>query len=486
MTTEYDVIIAGGGMTGLVTASSVAKFSNQNLKILVVDRNSDLNAARKNISGWTCGDAVSKRSVDYLANETGIHYGNPEIEQSVKGVLAYSPDRETPVVFDGEGYVLNRKLLGQRQVKDALKFGVEFKFETEADKLIYDNGYIVGIIATDIATGQKQKLTSKVVVDATGSASKLRQNLPMENSFMEKTIDKENDMESTGRYILDIETQDADKSDFDPDYCIIHLDQDLAPGGYAWVFPKGKNKVNIGLGVQKKRLDERNKRLNKTDNLQSLIDRYIADNPAFSSYKNSVDDGDVGNVKGNWQVPVRRQNDCMVENGYLIIGDAAWMPRPIDAGGIGPGIFASVIAGKTIVNALEQNDFSQAGLWKYNTEYVRNHGHQMASFEILRRFLQIIKNENINFGMKYFLSYDDVEKITSREHPSFEKVRLGNPIMWLRILSHWRVAKELRYAAKKSQELVSHNTSYPESPKDFPEWENKLQNILNDAYTRFS
>ena len=32
MTTEYDVIIAGGGMTGLVTASSVAKFSNQNLK----------------------------------------------------------------------------------------------------------------------------------------------------------------------------------------------------------------------------------------------------------------------------------------------------------------------------------------------------------------------------------------------------------------------------------------------------------------------
>ena len=176
MTTEYDVIIAGGGMTGLVTASSVAKFSNQNWKILVVDRNSDLNAARKNISGWTCGDAVSKRSVDYLANETGIHYGNPEIEQSVKGVLAYSPDRETPVVFDGDGYVLNRKLLGQRQVKDALKFGVEFKFETEADKLIYDNGYIVGIIATDLATGQKQKLTSKVVVDATGSASKLRQN----------------------------------------------------------------------------------------------------------------------------------------------------------------------------------------------------------------------------------------------------------------------------------------------------------------------
>ena len=42
-----------------------------------------------------------------------------------------------------------------------------------------------------------------------------------------------------------------DLSEFDPDYCIIHLDQDIAPGGYGWVFPKGDNKVNIGLGVEK-------------------------------------------------------------------------------------------------------------------------------------------------------------------------------------------------------------------------------------------
>ena len=46
---------------------------------------------------------------------------------------------------------------------------------------------------------------------------------------------------------------------FDPDYCIIHLDQLLAPGGYAWVFPKGKDKVNIGLGVQQKAFNSYNK-----------------------------------------------------------------------------------------------------------------------------------------------------------------------------------------------------------------------------------
>ena len=29
------------------------------------------------------------------------------------------------------------------------------------------------------------------------------------------------------------------------------LDQDIAPGGYGWVFPKRDNKVNIGLVLKK-------------------------------------------------------------------------------------------------------------------------------------------------------------------------------------------------------------------------------------------
>jgi 2-polyprenyl-6-methoxyphenol hydroxylase and related FAD-dependent oxidoreductases len=38
---DYDVIIAGGGMAGLITAASLAIFSKQNFRILVVDRNSE-------------------------------------------------------------------------------------------------------------------------------------------------------------------------------------------------------------------------------------------------------------------------------------------------------------------------------------------------------------------------------------------------------------------------------------------------------------
>ena len=124
-----------------------------------------------------------------------------------------------------------------------------------------------------------------------------------------------------------------DLTEFDPDYCIIHLDQDIAPGGYGWVFPKGETKVNIGLGVEKSLLDKRNKRLGKKDNVESLMKEYLYRNTAIKNAKLSEEPQDINNNSGVFQVSVRRQNDCMVSGGYMMVGDSAWMPKPIDAGG---------------------------------------------------------------------------------------------------------------------------------------------------------
>ena len=33
------------------------------------------------------------------------------------------------------------------------------------------------------------------------------------------------------------------------------------------------------------------------------------------------------NHSGIFQVSVRRQNECMVSGGYMMVGDAAWMPK---------------------------------------------------------------------------------------------------------------------------------------------------------------
>jgi len=145
-------------------------------------------------------------------------------------------------------------------LKEATNLGVEVINNTIIRKAITENNYIVGIEGENTKTKEIIKKTAKVVVDCTGVTSVLRTNLSVK-SFIQKRIDR-NDLESTGRYIYDFESNEdkEDKTYFDPDYCIIHLDQKLAPGGYGWVFPKGKNKVNIGLGVQQKLFDTKQRK----------------------------------------------------------------------------------------------------------------------------------------------------------------------------------------------------------------------------------
>ncbi|MDG6907425.1 MAG: hypothetical protein JRN20_16760 [Nitrososphaerota archaeon] len=183
---------------------------------------------------------------------------------------------------------------------------------------------------------------------------------------------------------------------------------------------------------------------------------------------------------------VRRQNDCLVANGYAIVGDAAWMARPIDAVGISPAIHAGVILGKTISEALEANDSSEESLWSYNVSYMRERGYQMASFELLRRYLQILSDEEINYGMRYFISEDDISSLTNREDPSFHRTRMSlSPTTWIRALKQPKLVRNLRYVANESKKLSDIILDFPESPTGFDEWRNRLHRDLAEAFDRF-
>jgi digeranylgeranylglycerophospholipid reductase len=293
-------------------------------------------------------------------------------------------------------------------------------------------------------------------------------------------------LESTGRYIYDFDSENSkeDKTFFDPEYCIIHLDQKLAPGGYGWVFPKGKNKVNIGLGVQQKLFDKTNKESGAKRDLKKLIDEYVDLNPAINNPKLSKEETDSGNEWGTWQVSVRRQNDCLVANGYVLVGDSAWMPKPLDAGGIGPAIIASTIAGKDIVEAIETNDVSESGLWHFNKNFINEYGYKTPGLEVFRRMLQQLTNEQINYGMKHFLSKMDIENITKGEHPVFSTVdKIG---MLIRGALNKKLAEDLKYTANMNEILVDHYRNYPDTPEGFINWQNTLNKHLSEAFARFS
>ena len=477
---DYDIIVAGGGLAGMIVASSAAYYSKQSLKILVVDRNASPQLGKKTISGWVCGDAVGKNSVDYMTSRIGIKWQNPEIEHPVKGVIAFSPDHETSISFDGEGYILNRKVLPQKQLNDALNAGIEIKYNLALRNVLTDNGNVIGVEGEDLETKSLFKKTCKIVVDCTGVTSVLRTNLPI-NSHIQKRINRD-DLEATGRYIYNFQNEVEDNTFFDPDYCLIHLDQNIAPGGYAWVFPKGKSKVNVGLGVQQKAMEEHNRKQGQRKDLKTKIDDYVRLNPVIKNPQIADGESDDGNSWGTWQVSVRRQNDCLVANGYMLVGDSAWMPKPLDAGGIGPAIIAATIAGKDAVQSIQANDYSEESLWQYNLDFVDAYGYKTAGLEVFRRLLQKLSNDQINFGMKHFLSKLDIENITNGEHPEFGMVDKLN--MFIHGAINKSLAEDLKQTADVNKKLVVHYHNYPKVSNDFPEWQIGLSKLMSDAFVK--
>ena len=482
METDYDVIVAGGGLAGTITAQAISHYSKQNLRILSVDRNPKHLPGRKASPGWTCGDACSKEAVDFMEERIKMKWTKPEIEHDVKGVMAFSPDKETAIPFDGDGYMLNRQKLPEIQNARTQKMGVDFDFEINLTGLLYDGTQVVGIEGMDKENKQPYKKTAKLVIDAMGITSVLRNGL-QNSTKVEKKIDRR-DVETTGRHIMFFEPGQEDLKDFDPDYCIIHLDQDIAPGGYGWVFPKAENKVNIGLGVEKTILDERNRRLGKSDTVISLMQEYLERNTVIKNPKLSEEPEDIHNNTGVSSVSVRRQNDCLVSGGYMLVGDSAWMPKPIDAGGIGPALIAGTIIGNNVAQAIEANDVSEAGLWQYNLDFIKEYGYKTAGLELFRRLVQTMSNDQISYGMKHFLGNLDVEAISKGEHPDFSG--LGKLGMIIRGAMNKTVANGLKYTSGQNQWLVEHYNNYPTDPSGFDDWNKKLHRTLDESFTKIA
>jgi len=108
----------------------------------------------------------------------------------------------------------------------------------------------------------------------------------------------------------------------------------------------------------------------------------------------------------------------------------------------------------------------------------------MASFEVLRRYLQTVTNDQINYGMKNFLTQEDIDAITERRHPKFNAVnRLG---LIVKAASQMDLARGLRYTADKSEALVEINQDYPTTPKGFLDWRKKLLREIDDTKKRFN
>ncbi|WBU40896.1 MULTISPECIES: NAD(P)/FAD-dependent oxidoreductase [Marinobacter] len=128
--------------------------------------------------------------------------------------------------------------------------------------------------------------------------------------------------------------------------------------GYAWVFRKG-NFLNIGLGR------EDNHRL--TDHLEAFVDdmkhegRIPADLP--------------GRFKGHAYLLYAHADRPLVDDGVLLIGDAAGLAYTQSGEGIRPAIESALMAADVILNAA---DFSAVSLQHYGERIAERFGNRAA------------------------------------------------------------------------------------------------------------
>lgn len=449
---RFDVIVAGAGTAGCMTAKTVAKAG---LKVCLIDRKK-----RDEIGEKVCGDACGKHHFDRL----GLAYPEgEELSVRVEGIKIYSPSMETVFTVKGEhtyGFILNRRHFGQRLLNEAVEAGATLIESTIVTEPIMKDSFVAGVRAKDMDKQSELQLHAKVIVDASGFTAILRKGLPVEIGI-DLNVNNE-DVEACYREIRTLKG-----GDFDPRFCEIFLDQTLTPCGYHWIFPEGENTVNAGVGMAM---------VKGFPNPRNQYRQKILPKPVFKDSKL---------VKGgSWFVPTRRPLDCMTGNGIVIVGDSACQVNPIHGGGIGPSMMGGALAGKAIVEAVERDDLSREGLWSYNADYMKSYGAKQAGLDIFRLFLlKSVGNDEINYGMKYALiTEDDLLKVSQGSDLRLnvsEKTRRA-----FYGLGKLSMLKRLRYTATLLRKMKALYLNYPSTPKDFEDWHKKTHEIMNEANKR--
>src|SRR5207249_1969984 len=141
------------------------------------------------------------------------------------------------------------------------------------------------------------------------------------------------DMESCAQYVLE-------GIDFDPDAIYLQFGADIAPGGYAWVFPKSPGVANVGLGLVALKADARNAR--------QYLDAWIARRYPRGAKTACT----VGGVIAHTTI---RQT---YTDGVLVAGDSAHMINPLSGGGIVNAMKAGRLAGGVAAAAIRAGDTS--------------------------------------------------------------------------------------------------------------------------------
>lgn len=442
----YDVVVVGAGTAGAFAAYTLAK---KGFKVALVDRK-----PADKIGEKVCGDAIGKHHFV----TTGLE--PPKLgfdaESLFEGVRVFSPDKRNYITAFGEGYALNRRVFGQRILKSALDEGAVLYDRCHAFKSLVEESWVKGVRVRDLKSGETRDLQAKIVMDASGATAVIRNTLP-EGWWVSEKISRR-DYIVAYREIVELEEEVNSR------FADIFLDVEVAPGGYWWFFPKSKNVVNIGIGVQ------------QGANAPNPKTRYIRHVLPIIKKK-----GIVRTINsGGGIVPVRRTVSCMVWNGFIVVGDAACTANPIHGGGIGPSLLSALNASRTIEEAFEAGSPTLKNLWSYHHKYHSLYGAKQAALDILRIYLQKLTNDDLNFILDSKIVSD--EELSSIGYEGeLEMSILKKLNIALRLARRPTILREVKTVKDYMDRVKGLYLEFPRKPEEFLKW----RNYVNSLFTEF-
>jgi len=352
---RYDVVVVGSGPAGSVTARFAAKAG---AKVLILERRAEVGVP------VLCGEGIGQKVDSFKVLE-----GKRWIAKVMDGARIFSPN-DTKVTMAAEyagaetGYVVYRDIFDQELARGAVHAGAKLQMNTNAVDLLKKNGKIVGV--KTIQQGEPVDIEADVVVGADGVESKVGKWAGI------KTTLKPIDLETCAQYTLaNVDCPDA--------FCDFYLGKKRAPGGYVWVFPKGDDVANVGIGVISS--------LSDSGMALRLLDKFIASHPELKK-------GEPIRLLAGAD-PVAKPIESVRDN-LVLVGDAARHVDPITGGGLMLSIEGGKYAGEVIGAAVKEQKFDKEFLMKYEIQWQQAFGKKLLRNYVAKEILLDMEDKTLD------------------------------------------------------------------------------------------
>ncbi|MGB8233787.1 MAG: NAD(P)/FAD-dependent oxidoreductase [Methanobacterium sp.] len=371
---ETDVLVIGAGPAG----SSTAKHAALNgADVILIDKKSEIGAPKR------CAEGVSKEGLSKL----GIEPNSRWVTKELSGVRLVSPNgtdvwmREDQVKLPEAGYILERKVFDKFMAMDAARAGATIMIKTLARGMRKDyEGYIVSCESM----GEDFEIKAKIVVGADGPESRVGRWGGLKTAVKPKNMESGIQFEMVG---LEME---------DPN-CIEFYFGSVAPGGYAWIFPKGDDIANVGLGIVSTFTDK--------SAYEHLLE-FVKNCPATKNAQ-PVE----LNIGGD---PVGGMLKNLVKDHLMIVGDAAGHVNPLTGGGIITALEAGMYAGEVAAAAVKEDNCSEKRLMEYQEKCKTEIGDSFDKYLKTKDYMLSLSDSDLDSIAKAFQD-TEFENISTKE-----------------------------------------------------------------------